>query len=256
MMVPQDKTGEQFVLQHYPSSSDSNLFLASECLDILCQAEYRNPSTAAAWLKKNILERRGREAGGALSQSRYQYAALFFHKHVAAVSDPPGDLVAKLAQFLHGVEFVTWSETLIDLQRDAGFGGQIRVFNHLRIWAEKLFGPVRHTLRLDNFFEEAHTQLSKQLCSDADRLQQYLPLVRLGEYLNAGGQSTADWRKAYETKERVVASLTELRGKEDPLVLWFCASLLREYFWQKTVHRGSARTLVVRRGATESGGDR
>ncbi|KIW34621.1 uncharacterized protein PV07_01391 [Cladophialophora immunda] len=236
-VLPIHESAKLFLLQQHLAADQSDLFLARKCLAVLCQDQYRNPQAAVDLLKKHILEITTEGADGQPTtgdSSVYRYAALYFQEHVTAVSEPPDDLIEMLARFLRGTEYVTWSENLFDLKQQASFGGHLTVLSRLSTWRKFLPAPIQARIPLDDFFEQPHLRLAQILKVEfSDKLLQYLPLVRIGDFFNAGGQSTEAWQKAYDSKAMVVSGTTELLGSEDPIVLKFKASLLREYFWQK-----------------------
>jgi len=242
-------SAKEFLLSHQLTSDESDQLLARKCLGVLSQSTYRDPAFAVSLLRKHILRGTGYDADDTTLPDEseiYTYAVLYFQEHVAVLRDLPDDFVALLARFLQGTEFVTWSETLFELCREAGFGRHIAVYNRLTQWRKFLPGPVQAEIPLDDFFEGPHLHLS-QLLRDkfTDQLLQYLPRVRIGDYFNAGGQSTDDWQKAYDVKQMVVTGTAELLGSEDPIVLKFRASLLQEYFWQKRFAEGMRELLIL-----------
>jgi tetratricopeptide (TPR) repeat protein len=164
----------------------------------------------------------------------YSYAARYFQEHVAAILSPPQDLIDLLIGFLHGTEFVTWSENVSEMIKQAGFGSQVKVLKRLSTWAKFLPEPIKSRIPLDDFFERPHSQLSEIFRDQfEDPLLQYLPVVRIGDYYNAAGQSAEAWQKAYDSKELVVSRTSDLLGNEDPLVLRFRTSFVQEFFWKK-----------------------
>lgn len=226
-----------FLLETPSVTSDADLFLARKCLALLNEAQYADPKTSADLLRKHFLrEEKSEEPGRATSphSDLYAYAALYFQDHVNAVSHPPDDLVQSLRTFLLGPQFVAWSEAVLDLRGQLGLAVHIGVWNVLRKWSDCLPEDTRKTLPIKHFFEAPYLTVSGLLRDgDFERALQYLPLLRIGDYFNEGGQSVHDWQKAYESKSSAVAGLLEIYGSESPLVLRFTAEVIREYFWQK-----------------------
>lgn len=230
-------TVKEFLLERKMSREDSNLFLARKSLSKLSQAQYKDWKYAAGLLRKNLLA--GSVIGGPLERSFeesvfYNYACLHWHEHVTALSDPPGDILAKLSSFLTGAEFVTWSEVLFDLKGRAGLGPLIQVRVALLAWYQVLAPPVMNRVPMDDFFILPHELLSTELHQKSeDKLLPYLPLLRLGAYFNLGGQSSADWQKAYDYKRAVAGGFEDLLGARNPFTLRAKTSMLQEFFWQK-----------------------
>jgi len=216
---------------------EANLYLANKCLSTLSQLIYRDPQRAAKLLRKHLKPIEVDDISlkeSILDSPIYEYAAKYFHEHVTAVTTPPQDLVAKLSRFLQGTEFVTWSETILDLKPGTGYAGQITVYSSLLRWASTLPPAQQQGIQLENYFQTAHILLSLVLKDEAEnQLLQYFPRFRLGDFLNGAGQSTSDWHKAYEQKLIVFQGLARLLAKKDPFLLRARAALLQEYFWQK-----------------------
>lgn len=226
-------SAKTYLLQHEGfTAADSNLYLALKCLMILNLLQYRDPKEAARLLQSHIL--RSDEQANLEDQSVYIYAVLYFHEHVIAVANPPEELLFRLGRFLQGIQLVTWSEHLFDLRKGFGFGAHTAVYNDLSRWKKLLPESVHDEIPLDDFFETPHRHLALILKDMSENpILQYLPQYRIAQYLNAVGQSTEDWQRAFDTNVAVVDAITELRGREDPLTLRFRSDLLRSYFWQK-----------------------
>ena len=243
------ESAKQLLLPALLAVEPSDLYLARKCLAVLSQSEYSNPEAAVDLLRRHILGISAEDSDQqsiSKDSSLYEYAALFFQEHVVAVSEPPEDLIEMLARFLQEVQYVTWSESLFDLKKLAGFGGQLTVLRRLSTWRKFLPARIRARIPLENFFEQPHLRLARVLRDESsDRLLQYLPQIRIGDYYNAGGQSTAEWQKAYDSKAIVVSGTTDLLGSDDPIVLKSRASLLREYFWQKRFLEASQQLLAL-----------
>lgn len=218
---------------------ESDIFLARKCLAALRQRQYRNWPTPARLLRKHLLE-------GTLFwtdtmeviipkySATYNYATEHFQDHVTGLTHPPEDIIENLAAFLLGIEFVSYSEYLLDLTNQSSLSHQIKVYNTLLNWTKQLPAPIKAQIPITDYFEVAHVALSDTLRDESrDNVLLYLPLIRNGNYFNSGGQSAADWQRAYKYKEMVVAGLTENLGKDNPVTLRYLTSLLQEYFWQK-----------------------
>lgn len=217
--------------------ADANLYLARKCVAILRAQQYRQPAAPRDLLIRHILKgtKYGLPPDRPIPQFTpiYKYAAEHFHEHVVLVPKPPQDLVVKLGGFIRGIEFVTWSESLWELNPGGGFSKTARVFRALRVWAETLPNEDQEDIAIESFFEVPHHTLALRLEDETCQVNQYLPSIRIGEYYNAVGQTNADWRKAFEAKKLVVAGLSKLMGEKARLVLKQRASLYVEYLVQK-----------------------
>jgi hypothetical protein len=228
---------KEFLIERRMSYDDSNAFLARKSLSKLSQAQYKDWKHAASLLRKNLLA--GSVIGQPLERTFkesvfYNYACLHWHDHITVLGDPPTDILEKLASFLEGTEFVTWSEVLFELKDRAGLGPQIQVRMGLSIWYQNLDAPIQSQVPIKDFFIVPHEKLSGELYQKSeDKLLPYLPLLRLGNYFNLGGQSSADWQKAFDYKKTVADGFEDLLGPRNPLTLRAKTSMLQEYFWQK-----------------------
>jgi hypothetical protein len=231
-------SAKEFLLKDHLTVLESDLFLARKCLIALRQEKYRRSLIPAQLLRKHLLKDTiywlDRTEGLPKYSALYEYATLNFQDHVTELRDPPEDVIANLAGFLLGIEFVSWSEYLLDLTKQSNLGNQIKVYSTLLNWTKQLPASITAKVPIEKYFEVAHATLSASLQDESDdNILQYLPLVRNGNYFNGGGQSAADWQRAYNYKEKVVAGFTKLLGPGSPVTLRYRAALLQEYFWQK-----------------------
>jgi tetratricopeptide (TPR) repeat protein len=231
-------TAKEFLLKDHLTMLESDLFLARKCLIALRQEKYRSSLIPAQLLRKHLLKdtiyRADTTEGLPKGSALYDYATLNFQDHVTELTDPPEDIIANLAGFLLGIEFVSWSEYLLDLTKQSSLGNQIKVYSTLLNWTKQLSASINTKVPIAKYFEVAHATLSASLRDrSGDNILQYLPLVRNGNYFNGGGQSAADWQRAYNYKKKVVAGFTEILGPGSPVTLRYRAALLQEYFWQK-----------------------
>lgn len=230
-------TAKTFFESHAPTTLDkSNLYLALRCLAVLSQDEYKDVERATQLLRQHLKPSDPSEDLAAPSRNSpiYKYAALYVHQHIVAVAHPPQELLSRLKQFLQGVEFITWSESVLDFKPGAGYATQIDFRASLSSWIDKLPPADQEEINFDLFFEAPHVQLSKILKDTAkDKILQFLPRIRLGEFWNAAAQSTNDLQKGYVQKGIVYDGLKELLKPKDRFLLQARTSLLQEYFWQK-----------------------
>ena len=241
---------KEFLIERKMNEDDGNVFLARKSLSKLSQAQYKNWKYAGSLLRKNLLA--GSVIGEPLERTLkesvfYNYACLHWHEHVTALSNPPKDVLEKLASFLTGNEFVTWSEVLFELRDRVGLGPLIQVRLTLSNWYQNLDRLDKSRLPpFDDFFVVPHENLSSELYQKSeDKLLPYLPFLRLGNYFNLGGQSTADWQKAYNYKKTVADGFGDLLGARNPLTLRAKTSLLQEFFWQKRFTEAESGLLEV-----------
>ena len=219
------------------SADDSNTFLALKSLNKLTQKQYQDWKYASSLLRKNLLA--GNILGESLERTYkesvfYNYACLNWHIHVTALSNPSDEILKKLAQFLIGTEFVTWSEVLFELKSRIGLGPQVQVYTMLLSWYDERSEKTKAKIPLQDFFVTSHEKLTKELKDVAkDNILPYLPLLRLGQYFNTGARSHSELYKAYEYKKEVAEGFTKYLGARNPFTLRARTSLLQEYFTQQ-----------------------
>lgn len=229
-------SAKDFIISRVDGEEDcSNLYLARQCLAVLSQSKYRDAKKPAESLRRhlNLNENSESKSDDLRTSPIYNYAALYFQEHVIAVRHPPKDLVLKVGRFLKGIEFVTWSENVIDLKPQTGFATQINLYTSLSKWVQLLDSSDQEEVDLKHYFETAHILLSLKLNDDTDRLLRFLPRIRLGHYFNATGRDTRDYERAYEQKKIVVAGLSAILPEGNAFLLRQRVSLLQEYTWKK-----------------------
>jgi Tetratricopeptide repeat len=217
--------------------SEKDAICVRKSLKELSRDEYKDPNYAASLLRRNVpLEyiigdppkRPFKETND------YDSACLPWHEQLTALEDLPEDVMKILATFLKGIEFVTWSEVLFLLKGQASLGPLIQVRTTLRTWYENLAPSFQTQVPFDDFFVVPYENLRSKLDEKCEgKNLHWLPLIRLGEYLNIGGQSIVDWQKAYDYKEIVARESEHLLGARDPFTLRAKTSWVREFFWQK-----------------------
>jgi tetratricopeptide (TPR) repeat protein len=179
----------------------------------------------------------------------YNYACLHFHEHLITLNDPPEDVLMKLCRFLDGNEFVTWSEVLFDLKSRSDFGAdQLTVYKDISAWYQRIPPPDRTLYPIGDFFVAPHDHLSHELSDpdkSDDRLLPYLPFMRIGQYLNLGGNGPKDWQRANDYKKSVVEGFTDILGSRNPVTLRARTSLLQQFFWQKRNDEAAEGLLAV-----------
>jgi tetratricopeptide (TPR) repeat protein len=248
------QSAREFLLQRRMKLEDADLFLARKCLCKLRGDKYRSWEYPSRLLRRHLLHGTSyalleAEESTLKESVFYNYACLHFHEHVIALNDPPEDVLMKLCRFLGHNEFVTWSEVLFDLKSRSDFGAhQLVVYKDLSTWHQRIPPPDRTLYPIGDFFVAPHDRLSREL-SDSnksdDRLLPYLPFMRIGQYLNLGGNGPKDWQRAYDYKKNVVEGFTDVLGSRSPVTLRARTSLLREFFWQTRNDEAAEGLLAV-----------
>jgi tetratricopeptide (TPR) repeat protein len=248
------QSAREFLLQRWMKLEDADLFLARKCLCKLRGEIYRSWEYPSRLLRRHLLRGTSYATPDAEESTFkesvfYNYACLHFHEHLIALNDPPEDVLMKLCRFLGGNEFVTWSEVLFDLKSRSDFGAhQLAVYKDLSTWYQRIPPPARTLYPIGDFFVAPHDHLSRELSGpdrNDDRLLPYLPFMRIGQYLNIGGDGPKDWQRAYDYKEKVVEGFTDVLGSRSPVTLRARTSLLREFFWQKRNDEAAEGLLAV-----------
>jgi hypothetical protein len=243
-------SAKDFLLKKHLTSPESDLYLARKCLGALREEQYRKLLIPSRLLRKHLLEGTiyaldAKEDGGTYS-ALYDYATQYWQDHVTELKSPPDDVIENLAAFLQRIEFVSWSEYLFDLTKQSVLSSQINVYSKLLQWSQGLPAAIKARIPIAEYFEMAHVVLSRALSEKGrDKILQYLPLLRNGEYFNSGGQSSAAWWKAYDYKKQVFDGFSDILGPDSPVTLRSSASLLQEYFWQKRFEEVLPRLLAV-----------
>jgi hypothetical protein len=229
-------TARDYLIDRGYSNEESNAFLALKSLNKLTQGQYQSWKYASNLLRKNLLAGSivGESLGRTFKESVfYNYACLNWQVHVTALSAPSEAMLTKLAQFLDGTEFVTWSEVLFELKSRIGLGPQIQVYTRLLSWYKQRSEKTKARIPIQGYFVTSHEKLSKELkdCAE-DVILPYLPLLRLGQYFNIGAHSHSELYKAYEYKKEVAEGFCKYLGARSPFTLRARTSLLQEYFTQ------------------------
>ncbi len=230
-------SAKEFVLQSLLTKEDSDAFLARKCMSKLSQPQYRVWTYPAKLLRQNLLS----GLAGTDSPEKawkesvfYEYACLHWPDHVTALASPSDELLSKVSAFILCNEFVTWSEVLFQLKPNATIGPHIQVRARLMDWHRKLDAQKKSRVPVHDFFVKAHESIFTEFMEKGEDITLiYLPYVRLGQYFNVGGQSAADFQKAYAYKMAVVERYEVVLGRRNPLTLRSKTELLKEFFFQK-----------------------
>lgn len=251
-------SAKEFLSKKHLTALESDLYLARKCLAALREERYRKSLIPSRLLRRHLLAgtiyAEEDAPDGEKSSALYDYATLYWQDHVTELKDPPDDIIQNLADFLQGIEFVSYSEYLLDLTKQSSLSNQINVYSKLLRWTQDLPAGIKAKVPIEEYFEKAHVILSATLSEEGrDKILQYLPLIRNGDYLNSGGRSSSAWFKAYNYKKQVVDGFSDILGEDSPVTLRSSASLLQEYFWQKRFDEVLPRLLAVAKAQRKLG---
>ncbi|KAL2810486.1 hypothetical protein BJX63DRAFT_316956 [Aspergillus granulosus] len=219
------------------SLEDSNESLARKTLAALTQETYQTWQYSAELLQRHLLpgEDSIRASSTVCDQNDfYEYSCRHWQYHLTQLAEPISVTLDLLCQFLRRNAFVAWSEAMIDLTNLSTPTAQVSVRATLREWYKtKLKPALRPKVALEDFFLIPHRELKEELTGHAAHTAlPYLPLVRLGEFYNVGGETAAEWKLGYKFKKQVVEGYETVLGKRHRLTLSARTSLYQEYLWQ------------------------
>lgn len=240
------------------SSDEANMYLARKCLLVLTRSAYADPKVPGELLRKHLRAPQGVNGLSTTDFSAtYNYAALYFHKHVSALHHPPSDLLEQLNAFLLGIPFVTWSEHVRDLKPAAGFAQQIEVRAALTNWVGFLSPAQQAEVQIEEYFEAPHIELASRLASDQaeDKILPLLPRLRLADFLTSAGLSLSDWQISYDQKSAVLTELELLLPAKDEFLLGIRAQILQDYFWQRRFPEALEKALQLLNDQREAFGE-
>ncbi|GAA3304383.1 hypothetical protein GCM10020218_103840 [Dactylosporangium vinaceum] len=164
----------------------------------------------------------------------YEYSCRHWQDHLTQLEQPDPVILDLLREFLGGNAFVAWSETMVDLENLSTPTAQVSVRAVLQQWHSTMLNPsLRPKAPLDGYFLEAHKALRDELAEQAQSaVLPYLPLARLGEFYNVGGQTVEEWELGYIFKKKVVCGYEDHLGKRNRFTLNARTSLYQEYLWK------------------------
>jgi hypothetical protein len=216
-------TAREFLATRVATHDNPNDYLALKCLSKLSERQYQQWQYAARLLRKNLLPLKvaAEKLESTLEISEfYRYACLYWQEHVSALPRPLDAILTKLHDFLLGTEFVSASETLLQLKANSGMGSLIQVRSTLGKWYEALPREQKDKVPMIEFYVTAQENLSRTLEEESGDIElQYLPFVRLGQYFNVGGRTNADFQKAISYKEIVAVAYEKAFGSRNPATL-------------------------------------
>ncbi|RMZ76724.1 hypothetical protein DV737_g4695, partial [Chaetothyriales sp. CBS 132003] len=219
---------------------DPDAHLAEKCLSTLNEERYTQVPYASGLLRKHLLppglltDNNSPADDGPVS---YEYAALNWQHHVAAVLHPSARLLARLSDFITGIAAVTYSERLIDIKggsESASINAQIEVRVVLTQWVQSLPPSSQLKVPIKDYFIKAHQLLRLKLDEDAenDRLLPFTPAIRLGQWYSTGATSDSDLRESYKYKRIAFEGATQILGKRSPTTLKWRISWVNSFFPQ------------------------
>jgi tetratricopeptide (TPR) repeat protein len=230
-------TAREFLATRVATHDNPNEYLALKCLSKLSERQYQQWQYAARLLRKNLvpLKVAAEKSESTLEISEfYRYACLYWQEHVSALPRPLDAILTKLHDFLLRTEFVSASETLLQLKANSGMGSLIQVRSTLGKWYEALPREKKDKVPMNEFYVTAQENLNRTLEEESGDIElQYLPFVRLGQYFNVGGRTNADFQKAISYKEIVAVAYEKAFGPRNPATLRAKTAVAKELFAQK-----------------------
>ncbi|KAL5044724.1 hypothetical protein BDW71DRAFT_215563 [Aspergillus fruticulosus] len=222
------------------SLEDSNQTLARQTLQSLTQELYRTWQHSARLLQQHLLpgeEPMAMTEPDTIANEKndfYEYSCRHWQDHLTQLAEPDPVILELLRKFLRRNEFVAWSEAMTDLSQLSTPTAQVSVRAALQEWySTKLKPALRAHVPLEDYFLVAHQGLRHELAKEArSAVLPYLPLVRLGEFYNVGGETVAEWELGYRFKKEVVAGYEAVLGKRNRFTLNARTSLYQEYLWK------------------------
>ncbi|KAL4763651.1 uncharacterized protein BDW70DRAFT_148431 [Aspergillus foveolatus] len=221
------------------SLEDSHQTLARQTLQCLSQELYRTWQHSARLLHKHLLPQEPEammETDSTVNESNdfYEYSCRHWQDHLTQLAEPGPIILELLSKFLRRNEFVAWSEAMADLLKLSTPTAQVSVRATLQQWHTAKLKPVlRPSVPLEDYFLMAHQGLRDELEKQArNAVLPYLPLVRLGDFYNVGGETVAEWELGYQFKKEVVAGYETVLGKRSRFTLNARTSLYQEYLWK------------------------
>jgi tetratricopeptide (TPR) repeat protein len=230
-------SARQFIERlHAANGQNPYEYLLRISLRKLREPHYRDWRTCLRLLWENIFggEKVPKELDFHLLESAlYDHACLNWHTYATRLSRLPEDIVDDFRSFLVGNEFVTWSENLYVLRNKSGFEGQLNVATKLRDWYATLDPDTRPELPVSTVFIGAHENLSRDLENVAGNvLARFLPLMRLGRFLNLGARSFRELQQDLDYKTVVAEGFLRHLGPRNPMTLQAQLAMYADYLWK------------------------
>lgn len=222
------------------SLQDCHQSLARRTLASLTQSVYQTWQHSARLLQQHLMP--GEDLGTGLGEPTttsqhndfYNYSCRHWQDHLIMLAEPDQIILNLFRKFLQQNGFVAWSEAMVDLANLSAPSAQVSVRAALQQWHSANLKPgLRPKVPLDGYFLDAHQALSNELAEQAQSaVLPYLPLARLGEFYNVGGETVEEWELGYSFKKEVVCGYEATLGKRNRFTLNARTSLYQEYLWK------------------------
>ena len=225
IIVSEDKvhfrhdSAREHVLKYEIDVTDANTFLLNICLTKLIEQKYMELDYCIRVLEGNLLDPRSKSTPKATSivsdPGLYNHATLHWHEYALQLQSLPPDLWEKLLIFLFRIAFVPWAENLFVLLGRGGLDPHLQRLVAIAEWYKRSPDTSKPDLPTASLFLQPYRDVSARLQGCERRELQFLPLIRLNQYLNNGGRVRADFEKALEYAHRVVDGFTRYLGPEN-----------------------------------------
>lgn len=192
---------------------DAHGSLARVCLNQLGQSSLISASLVESLLRCNVL---GKPSPKPVLPPLYEYATLYWHTHVA-VSPADHDLANQVGEFLDGMPFIAWAETLFQLTQGYDFGPVLSARVTLLGWHALSRPGIRDRTRIDRFFTWPYKSAlsSPEFCSQ-DNIMHYLLHHRVGSFFNMTAEESSS---RYRILRTVMDGAERILGSSHPFTL-------------------------------------
>ncbi|KAJ5796314.1 Tetratricopeptide-like helical [Penicillium psychrosexuale] len=170
-------------------AATTNQFMVTRCLCMLMLPEFNSRSLISDLLQQSMYKYSeavdsdiGVESPSTL-QGFYKYAALNWHSHLVALSQPPLHILKLMAKFFKSRQFVTWAESLFLLRGGLHGAPAMDVASYLNSWLALQPPSSREIVPMNDYVESAYGQLVED-----SKMSEEFPLAiaflrsRLAEY--------------------------------------------------------------------------
>ena len=170
-------------------AATTNQFMVTRCLCMLMLPEFNSRSFISDLLQQSMYKY-SEAVDSAIDaeypstlQGFYKYAALNWHSHMVALSQPPLHILKLMAKFFKSRQFVTWAESLFLLRGGLHGAPAMDVASHLNSWLALQPPSSREIVPMNDYVESAYGQLVED-----SKMSQEFPLAiaflrsRLAEY--------------------------------------------------------------------------
>jgi len=147
--------------------ASTNQFMVTRCLCMLMLPEFSSRSLIANLLRQSMYKysdstdsAMGLEEFSTLD-GFYKYAALHWHSHLIALSQPPLRILKLVAKFFKSRQLITWAESLFLLQRGLHGAPAMEVASYLKSWLALQPPSSREILPMDGYVASVYSQLAE-----------------------------------------------------------------------------------------------